>query len=554
MDTTMNHGMCRCCASEGTFKNLSNAYQWMGQEEIYSDMLKECFDISLTTAEPGEEGGICEVCITQLRNAANFKKQVQHTEVQFKKCLQDKLFKSDLIKVEATNLDDGDDSDNDNNLSDNFSGNEFDMAIKKEKEDPKPKKRVATRASTSRAKKSKVDDGEPSTKRSRHQSLATRQVNEVQTRVMLVKDKETHKELKETKDDIATISSELRKHYINIKEILKHSNATPIRYRIGVGYSCCYCNDQYQDPAHLKEHTSKIHHDVSKACFMQRNRLFEYFVRLDITKLICKICGSSIDTLENLMMHLKSKHQVNIYTDIKNRILPFKFESETLQCCMCLNVFNKFKTLLEHMNMHYKNFLCRICDAGFVNKRQLSIHRISHKIGTFRCGYCDKVFDNLTKRRSHENRVHIYKNLLHKCGYCNLKFTVGKQKNEHIEAVHGVKTSYNCQACERTFNCTKRLYSHIKRDHLMERLFKCTECTKEFFSAGQLKNHMLRHNGKKEYQCDICLKSYGRKYTLTEHMRIHANDRRFKCECCGQTFVQKCSWKGHMRTIHGKIV
>ncbi|KAJ0169993.1 hypothetical protein K1T71_014599 [Dendrolimus kikuchii] len=84
METSILNGMCRCCALEGTFKDLKCTYHWMGEQEIYGDMLKECFNIDLSN-EDGTDSGICEVCITQLRNAVNFKKQVLFTEEQFKK-------------------------------------------------------------------------------------------------------------------------------------------------------------------------------------------------------------------------------------------------------------------------------------------------------------------------------------------------------------------------------------------------------------------------------------------------------------------------------------
>lgn len=41
-------GLCRCCFSEGCYKDLSTAYAWMGDTEIYADMLLECFDISVS--------------------------------------------------------------------------------------------------------------------------------------------------------------------------------------------------------------------------------------------------------------------------------------------------------------------------------------------------------------------------------------------------------------------------------------------------------------------------------------------------------------------------
>ncbi|XP_045530643.1 uncharacterized protein LOC123718226 isoform X9 [Pieris brassicae] len=160
----LKDGMCRCCASEGTYKDFTASYQWMGAEEVYGDMLKDCFDITLSTSLVNN-GGICEVCITQLRNAFNFKKQVQNTEEQFKR-MQDKFLKGDIVKIELNN-DPMENSDGGDNIDDDFSSPEYDVpiqSIKIEKMESKTKKRPA-RASTSKAKKPKVEVGEPSNKR-----------------------------------------------------------------------------------------------------------------------------------------------------------------------------------------------------------------------------------------------------------------------------------------------------------------------------------------------------------------------------------------------------
>uniref|UniRef100_A0A2H1VZP2 SFRICE_018786 n=1 Tax=Spodoptera frugiperda TaxID=7108 RepID=A0A2H1VZP2_SPOFR len=168
METAGHSNMCRCCASEGAFKDIKSTYHWMGEEEIYADMLKDCFDINLNVSEHGEDGGICEVCITQLRNAINFKKQVQHTEEQFKKHLQNKtLFRPHIVKVEVAAEEDSEEGDIMGSGDDAFSGAEFEVPIKTEDDEPKPKKRSKAPATSTRSKKSKSDDGEPSTKQAK---------------------------------------------------------------------------------------------------------------------------------------------------------------------------------------------------------------------------------------------------------------------------------------------------------------------------------------------------------------------------------------------------
>lgn len=41
-------GLCRCCLSEGCYKDLGSEYSWMNDTEIYADMLLDCFDIGVS--------------------------------------------------------------------------------------------------------------------------------------------------------------------------------------------------------------------------------------------------------------------------------------------------------------------------------------------------------------------------------------------------------------------------------------------------------------------------------------------------------------------------
>ncbi|XP_050359488.1 zinc finger protein 585A-like isoform X6 [Nymphalis io] len=550
MESISNEGMCRCCASEGTFKDFLTSYHWMGEEEIYADMLRDCFAITLYTSDDVNNGGICEVCITQLRNACNFKRQVQQTEEQFKKRVQNSGLKSNVIKLEMAGGDDGEHSDT--NLSDEFSAAEFEVPIKEEKDEEKPKKRQAAKPSTSRAKKAKTEDGEPSAKRKR---VVKPEPSVVKIRIK--EEKKTNRIKVVAIKKLSEYQTDIQKHKANIKKILQSSNATPIRGHTDNGYGCSFCSIQYRDPGELKEHS--LEHT---SCLNNQNILTlvprdlnQLCIKLDITNLTCKLCESSIYSIEDLIDHLKKIHKIQIFTEIIQQMLPFKFDSENLQCYICKNIFNKFKKLMEHMNVHYSNFMCDVCDAGFVNRRKLYYHKVAHNTGTFSCSQCPKIFSTYNKKRCHERQYHDKAMLVNKCGLCNALFKNNRQKDKHLVKEHGVSSfARKCQACDKVFVHQNALMIHMKRHHLVERPHKCTECGKGFFSTTELRAHMVKHTGQREYKCDVCLKSYARKWTLHEHMRIHMDDRRFKCEHCGQAFVQKCSWRGHMRAKHGEQV
>ena len=333
------------------------------------------------------------------------------------------------------------------------------------------------------------------------------------------------------------------------------SNATPFLQKIDTGYVCCYCREQFQDPADLKKHNQEIHGDkydpVSPNVIMN-SRKAEFCIKLDITGLQCKLCNKDIPSLEDLKDHLQNEHKKKIFTDIKNKIIPFKFETEDIRCCICSNVFEKFRKLQEHMHSHYRNYVCEQCDLGFVTLLSLKSHAEKHKLGEFKCQFCPKIYDTYRKKKSHEKAVHITGYLLSRCGYCNERFTSTKNKDEHLAKVHGVEIrALKCQACDRTFENKRALTIHTRRDHLMERKHKCSQCEMSFFNSSSLKMHIVAHSGLKNFQCDMCQKSYAQKKTLTQHMRVHSDERRYKCELCGQAFVRKYSFNTHMKNKHG---
>lgn len=348
---------------------------------------------------------------------------------------------------------------------------------------------------------------------------------------------------------------ELSKHHHNIKEILQSSNTTPIHGKSDLGYLCCYCTEQFPDPADLKQHTIQMHRNAIKPTFFQKRDLQKFYVKVDITGLRCNICTKDIEDLEKLIDHLKNDHDRKIYTDVKNHMVPFKFGSEELKCFICSNVYTKFKMLLEHMHKHCRNFICELCGAGFFNRRSYINHQKCHVVGEFKCDRCEKIFNNAQKRNQHFRTVHVHEYKLNRCGYCNEKFAGYRTKAEHLRIVHGVGSEMaKCQACEKSFCNKDSLRKHIKRHHLMENQYSCTLCEMKFFAKRNLAEHMVTHTKIRSFQCNVCFKKYGRKHTLREHMRIHNNDKRYKCEHCGMAFVQKCSWRRHMQSKHDEPV
>lgn len=387
--------------------------------------------------------------------------------------------------------------------------------------------------------------------------MTTSKTKSVDTAVLVIVEPEKSVQKKVQEKSQRCQKEELKKHQHNLRVILQCTNATPILRRGSLGYMCSYCTEEFPEPMDLKEHTLTTHSDDKDpaAGYMKAAPMSEYCIKLDITNLNCTLCCADIDSLEDLMVHLKEKHNKTIHTDINNHILPFKFNSDQLSCCLCSNPYERFKKLQEHMHNHYRNYICEVCDTGFVTQGCLSRHANIHVKGEFPCRSCSKVFDTYLKAKSHERCNHTRSAKLNRCGYCYEGFRDYHLKEMHMSEVHGVdKKVYKCNACDKSYPLLKKLKIHIKRDHLLERGYKCVHCDMRFFTSYDMKMHTVKHTGLKEFKCPVCWKSYGRKSTLNGHMRIHNDDRRFKCEICGMAFVQKCAWKGHMRAKHEENV
>ncbi|XP_073964107.1 uncharacterized protein isoform X2 [Choristoneura fumiferana] len=515
---TMENNLCRCCLSKGLVRNLYTSYVWLDKNEIYSDMLQQCFNIVLTKTD---SSNICESCVVQLRAALQFKQQVLHAEQQLVMSLQDPgLHVRDSPDVKP--------------------------------ETPEP----------SRAPPKAVPAG--STRTTKIRQLVSRLASSINSCDLPDIAKLNKKEIKHIVKSkpkkeppekvivwISPTKHDKGKHKENLQTILKYSNAVPFKNKSLLGFICGYCDTPFPDPADLRLHTEKDH-KKERLEFKSNFDMTEYNVKLDVSELNCTLCEQKMDNLNILKQHLVQVHNKVIYSDIKDHMLQFKLrKGDVYDCALCSSTYETFKMLKQHMNKHYNNYACNKCDTSFATKRSLNSHRTTHQKGSFKCQHCDKVFTSKAKQHYHEKTKHLGARNISNCPYCNEPFRSYYQRNQHLVKVHNSEAQYKCNVCSKSYILKSLLMYHIKKTHLMERNHQCTECGYKFFSKKALNAHMVKHTGERKYCCEVCQKSYARKYTLREHMRIHNNDRRFKCEVCAMTFVQKCSLKSHLLSNHG---
>ncbi|XP_013163599.1 PREDICTED: zinc finger protein 675 isoform X4 [Papilio xuthus] len=579
--------VCRCCLTEGCYKDISTEYFWMGKREVYAEMLADTLNLTIAYSQSGGPNSnsrlICEPCISRLRDAADFKRQVQECEKTFLQHLdpstsgivaedvsRESILKGKQVKIELVKLEkDSDDDDfepsrftDDDDVDDDID----DQPLTKLAKTPKKEtvdlldlidnaKVAEKRKSTTKVKATPVKKAKQKkdTKATANQDKPEKKKKGSESPCEDQKDKSNTGQQKKKRRNIILNPEILKERKKNSTLILEAAKLCPFRWMKNL-FICFYCDQQFLDPDTLREHNNLEHSTPSLAQIeheMSKQKKHE-FVKVELTNVSCKICNHILHDIPSLKYHLMDRH--DMYINSNDGILPFKISKDNFVCILCSTKFETFKSLNHHMNVHFQNYICEQCGSGFITPDRLRAHSVIHVNGSFPCEECHKVFRSNTARTEHIANIHK-KCKRHRCPECHEGFRNYFQRNKHISSVHGMTLKeFKCDLCPRVFNLSGKLRVHFRTVHLKMKRYTCEVCDWKFYSKSELKFHMIKHGGERKYQCNVCKKAYARKYTLTEHMRIHDNDRRYACGECGRSFVQNCSLKHHIKVHHPNIV
>ncbi|CAB3262357.1 unnamed protein product [Arctia plantaginis] len=578
--------LCRCCRAIKKCRILTEEYTWMEKKEVYSEMIMDCFGILLSHVDDNEKDcGVCATCVVRLRDACAFRNQVLQCEELF---LSAKLQDKDVdegIKVDKVSLDielkmepndevsdhdslGPDIPDNDDDMSVNMDDRGADWIMDKvkpqKKEEPiKDKAEVPPEdasklldddddsdwsASSSdsdkpikkkaKKKSSKGSNGSPKKKKvaSKKQKAGTSSTKKEIPKA--IKPKPPVEKKNNYDRDLDCMSEE------NLLTIIQYSYVCPFKNRRN-NYYCFYCKDYYPKPEDLREHT--IGHDTKPFQLLMG---YKKMIKIDITRIDCRLCQMKIDDLNVFKQHIDEIHHKKIYFEAPDKMLLFKLTWNDLVCVMCSDVFEDFNTLNTHMVEHFSNYTCDICGVCFLEKPRLDAHLKRHKDDErHTCEVCGKVFKSNHYKDMHVDIVHKKKAII-RCPRCDECFMSYALKNKHLTEAHGQKRTYPCNLCDKVYNRQKTLTEHQRRNHQKVLKHQCEYCDQRFYLPSRLKEHMATHTGERNFRCEYCEKSYPRLKSLQYHIRTHTNDRRYRCHLCGQAFIQNTSLKSHIKSHH----
>ncbi|XP_026743962.1 GDNF-inducible zinc finger protein 1-like isoform X9 [Trichoplusia ni] len=506
-------GLCRCCLSEGCYKDLGSEYSWMNETEVYADMLLECFDISITQHNEGPNGPnrlICEVCITRLRDACNFKKQVLDSEKKFIDMMgrgefrpkmliyQTQMKAEDAVEAVADDaeveyLEDDIDFGEEDLIKDETEPSVSDITVstlpvKGKRGRPrknalvKPEKRLKT----------KVDDKKKVV--AKDQTVADKMIEE------------------RRKEELATLLS----------IIIENTDIVPFRWHKSK-YMCFYCRALFVESCGLKHHTSTEHKEIEIREIIVRSLYRRGRTKLDVTNINCRPCDTEILNFESFLKHLSKIHSLSFETDAAQSFDCFSLADDGMCCLQCGQYFTFFGPLLLHTyKYHIDQFLCEVCGLGFVGKHNVHNHvKQIHKIKS--CKDCNLTFQTQYALLNHTENVHKTEKL--KCPICPEVLGNRYLKKRHLALVHDCKNSqFVCELCSKIFTRNNKYMQHKLRVHFKEKNVTCEYCGHKAFNMDSLKSHMVCHDETRPFKCELCEKTFRRKKTLVIHMRTHKMD------------------------------
>nr|XP_053623422.1 zinc finger protein 846-like isoform X12 [Plodia interpunctella] len=553
--------VCRCCLTEGCYKDISTEYFWMGKREVYAEMLKETLEVTISYSKTGGPNSnsrlICEPCISRLRDATEFKRQVVECERVFMQHLDPGSTSLDIevdsepmekIKIEGVKLEKSHSDDEefgDRHFGDDDDDDDDDL-------DNQPLTKLASRV----PKKESVDlldlldTSKPAQKRKSTVKVKPPPSKKAKTKIEAAKAKPSSSKAKPEKKkkelmDILPPNAARRNAWI----IVAHTTAYPFKLP-ECSLVCVYCRDEFDEGHLFRKHMEDEHPEVRlRVAF---SHIPEGYIKVDVTDLKCRECSRNFDDVESAAEHLYKHHKLRLNLAEPLGVQPFKFAIGKWNCAICYSKYSSLRALSRHTQSHFCKYTCDTCGKSYFSSGSLQNHlKISH-VGDHKiCIRCKRLFDTLDERRQHV--IESKRCWTFACKYCTERFPTSSLKNAHKKAVHGDQQRvYPCIECEEVFTDRMKYRVHFKIMHTDD-YFQCRHCDRKFDTQKNLEKHNVAHTNEKHFICTVCTKPFSRRRNLVQHMWIHRENKRFQCKECNKQFSQTGPYKAHLKAYHSNV-
>ncbi|XP_063371440.1 zinc finger protein 436-like [Cydia amplana] len=468
---------CRCCLQAAGDMDLTIPHTHLGRTEIYSDMLKNCFDLHLTLIGNGS-CGICMTCVGRLRDASDFKLQVQRCQAELQSQLQGVShvhYEDVVIKTEKV----------ENHGSEDENASHEDSLVKSERSGGVETCNEDDISSRSDPLGGAADAGtEPAAAISRDETLG------LSSHTSDVSDTgEAH-----SGDEAYTSDpSEQQEKHIDQQR-----------------YPCDLCDKDFVNKSALKRHQRVIHATKKMYTCDKCNKKFTDLNKHKCTytdeEFGCDVCGKKYS----------NKGYLNIHKVSHKGEKPYK-------CEKCNRRFKRKCFLQQHEKTpcEENSYTCDVCNKQFKTKMLLKRHILIHNgVKPYGCKECNKQYSKKEDLIAHK-RVHTGDK--YSCEVCDKQYIIKKNLSRHKKITH-TGQKYECTTCNKLFTNNNYLKFHHQRIHTGEELAKkrpysCKYCSKQFISKPDLNRHARIHTGERPFACEACQKTFKQKSHLVTHIK-----------------------------------
>ncbi|RVE43137.1 hypothetical protein evm_012216 [Chilo suppressalis] len=557
--------LCRCCHTYGHFKNLSEPYRHGEESEVYYLMLRDTFNVEISLPLTEASYSICDVCIDQVRDAYQFRRQVVECEKKFEEyCKNEMVLKETVaIKIETEEV-------IDKNANGDFTpyGKEDTSPIKEEIDI-----------------KYDDDDDDDDGREDRETLERDSPNNQIKCEGINSTDHHTASDPLESVSNISKVQSKTKEH--SSKSNVSR-RGRPVKAKRGRPKTCtktrkeqlCEAARKYRLKRREKgqkaqgicmEKQAKTLKKVGKGCEDKKPEIsrldlnqcrVEDNVKIEIVKSENSIDSNKvINNVKEEKMKMsrrnatpKARQPKKKPYDFSQIVMLVKTDSGvSYSCKTCGGSYNDKREITRHITTTHTldtPHTCDTCRKTFKNKTLLYHHKLRHA-KNFECHVCPRKFSYKYSLKEHMNS-HT-KTQVYICDLCSKEFLYKSTLKNHLKLHDGTRRKCVCHLCGHTFNDTTNMAIHIRTVHEKLKPYRCDLCEHSYGSKKHLVVHIRKHLGYKPYNCGNCGLSFYTGFDRNIHncgSKDVKTTRTYKCKVCSQIFLDRSSFSKHVRCSH----
>ena len=298
----------------------------------------------------------------------------------------------------------------------------------------------------------------------------------------------------------------------------------------------------------------------------------------------CDICFTSLETLMDLDLHVKSNH-----TEL----------TSAYQCNFCNESFGASILLLHHVTEWHKNdletpqqesesqtakssekkqkeesatdennFKCYFCDKRGKTTEAIELHVRSSHIefsNAFQCYHCDAAYGSSDSLSNHIKQFHEINSEASKSILTTQKASTSRtvksfEEKQNKESATNVN-NFKCDLCDKRSETTEAIEVHVSSSHPeLSNAFQCYDCDAAYGSSSSLSHHIKQFHeiNLEDTKSTLTTQKASASRTVKsfegkQNKESATNENNFKCDLCDKRSETTEAIEVHVSSSHPEL-